>query len=132
MTGQLVGVVLVSHSAVLAEGAAELATQMCGGLTPIAHAGGTDDGRLGTSLALLEKAVSSVADSAGVVIIPDLGSSVLTTRTFIEDLDEDVKVAMVDAPFVEGAIAAVVAAAAGLPLADVVAAAEETRGQTKL
>lgn len=132
MTGPLVAVVLISHSALLAEGAAELVTQMSAGLTPVAHAGGTDDGRLGTSMALLEKAVSSVANSAGVVIIPDLGSSILTTRTFLEDLGDDVKVGMVDAPFVEGAVAAVVAAAAGLPLADVIAAAEETRGQTKL
>lgn len=132
MTGPLVAVVLISHSALLAEGAAELVTQMSAGLTPIAHAGGTDDGRLGTSMALLEKAVSSVENSAGVVIIPDLGSSILTTRTFLEELDDGVKIAMVDAPFVEGAVAAVVAAAAGLPLADVVAAAEETRGQTKL
>jgi phosphoenolpyruvate---glycerone phosphotransferase subunit DhaM len=134
VTGPLVAVVLISHSALLAEGAAELVTQMSAGLTPIAHAGGTDDGRLGTSMELLEKAVASVASSAGVVIIPDLGSSILTTRTYLADLDDDeaLQVAMVDAPFIEGAVAAVVAAAAGLPLADVVAAAEETRGQTKL
>jgi PTS hybrid protein len=133
VAGEHVAVVLISHSALLAEGAAELAAQMCGGLTPIAHAGGTDDGRLGTSMTLLEKAVRSVANSAGVAIIPDLGSSVLTTRTLLEELDDDdVNVVMIDAPFVEGAVAAVVAAAAGLPLAAVVAAAEDTRGQTKI
>jgi dihydroxyacetone kinase DhaKLM complex PTS-EIIA-like component DhaM len=54
----------------------------------------------------------------------------MTTRVFLEGLD-DVKAILVDAPFVEGAVAAVVAAAAGLPLADVVAAAEETRGLRK-
>src|ERR671925_655208 len=32
-----VGIVLISHSAMLAEGAAELASQMCAGLTQIAH-----------------------------------------------------------------------------------------------
>jgi PTS hybrid protein len=132
VTEHRVGVVLISHSALLAEGAAELAVQMSGGLTPIAHAGGTDDGRLGTSMTLLEKAVTAVTSSAGVVIIPDLGSSVLTTRTYLGDLDDDAQVAMIDAPFVEGTVAAVVASAAGLPLADVVAAAEETRGQTKM
>jgi dihydroxyacetone kinase phosphotransfer subunit len=131
MAEDLVGVVVISHSALLAEGAAELASQMVAGLVPIAHAGGTDDGRLGTSMTLLQRAVAAVAGDAGVVIIPDLGSSVLTTRAFIEDLDGDVKVVMIDAPFVEGAIAAVVAAAAGLPLADVADAAEETRGQRK-
>lgn len=132
MADNMVGVVLISHSALLAEGAAELASQMCAGLTPVAHAGGTDDGRLGTSMALLEKAVAAVASAAGVVIIPDLGSSVLTARAFLADLDDDLKAVMIDAPFVEGAVAAVVAAAAGLPLADVVAAAEETRGQSKI
>jgi PTS hybrid protein len=132
MTSSPVGIVLVSHSALLAEGAAELAAQMCAGRAPIAHAGGTDDGRLGTSIALLEAAVRAVASDAGVAIIPDLGSSVLTTIAFLEELAGEVKAAIVDAPFVEGAVAAVVAAAAGLPLADVIAAAEETRGLTKL
>jgi PTS hybrid protein len=132
MTSGPVGIVLVSHSAMLAEGAAELAAQMCAGRAPIAHAGGTDDGRLGTSIALLEAAVRAVASDAGVAIIPDLGSSVLTAMAFLEELAGEVKAAIVDAPFVEGAVAAVVAAAAGLPLADVVAAAEETRGLSKL
>jgi PTS hybrid protein len=129
----IVGIVLISHSPLLAQGAAELAAEMCGGRVPIAHAGGTDDGRLGTSIALLEKAVRAVSSDAGVAIIPDLGSSVLTARTFLEDLEEgDVKAAIVDAPFVESAIAAVVTAAAGLSLAEVVEAAEETRGMTKM
>ncbi len=131
MSSHSVGIVLMSHSALLAEGAAEIASEMSGGRAVVAHAGGTDDGRLGTSIALLEAAVLKATGDAGVVIIPDLGSSVLTTRTFVEDLEGDIKVVMVDVPFVEGAIAAVCAAAAGLPLADVVAAAEETRGQTK-
>lgn len=131
MADNSVGVVLISHSALLAEGAAELASQMSAGRARIAHAGGTDDGRLGTSLTLLQAAVKAVAGDAGVVIIPDLGSSVLTTLAFLEDVEDGLKAVMVDAPFVESAVAAVIAAAAGLPLADVVAAAEETRGQTK-
>lgn len=131
MTRGVVGIVLVSHSAKLAEGAVELASQMCGGQVPIAYAGGTDDGGLGTSMVLLEAAVKSVANGAGVAIIPDLGSSVLTTKTFLEDHLGDFEVVMVDAPFVEGAVAAVVAAGAGLALVDVVAAAEDTRGLTK-
>ena len=75
------------------------------------------------------RAVASDAESHR---FPDLGSSVLTTMAFLEELAGEVKATIVDAPFVEGAVAAVVAAAAGLPLADVVAAAEETRGLTKL
>jgi phosphoenolpyruvate---glycerone phosphotransferase subunit DhaM len=127
-----VGIVLISHSALLAKGAAEVASEMSGGRAAVAHAGGTEDGRLGTSIVLLEEAVRSVASDAGVVIIPDLGSSVLTARTFLADLDDDLKVVIADAPFVEGSVAAVISAAASLPLADVVAAAEETREIAKL
>jgi PTS hybrid protein len=131
MTAERVGVVLVSHSPLLAQGAADLAEQMCGGLVSIAWAGGTDDGRLGTSIDLLRVAVDKVYGDAGVAIIPDLGSSVLTTRAYLEEVDGSSTVALVDAPFVEGAVAAVVAAAAGGALPVVVAAAEETRGVRK-
>ena len=128
-----VGIVLVSHSASLAEGTAELAGQVGGGAVTIATAGGTDDGRLGTSIDKVESAIRRADTGAGVVILPDLGSSVLTVRTLLADEPDDLPgpLEVADAPFVEGAVAAVVAAAAGLPLADVVAAAEETRGLTK-
>ena len=132
MTTNQVGVVLVSHSALLARGAAELAEQMSAGRAAIAFAGGTDDGRIGTSITMLGAAVRSVAGEAGVLIIPDLGSSVLTALTFLDDLDGELKAVIADAPFVEGAVAAVVAAAAGLSLADVALAAEEARGQLKM
>src|SRR5260370_14229938 len=46
-SGAKVGIVLVSHSVALAEGAAELAAQISGGEVTIVAAGGTDDGRVG-------------------------------------------------------------------------------------
>src|SRR5260370_12182050 len=46
-SGAKVGIVLVSHSGALAEGAAELAAQISGGEVTIVAAGGTDDGRVG-------------------------------------------------------------------------------------
>lgn len=94
----------------------------------MAAAGGTADGGLGTSLDLIEAAVRDVDRGVGVVIIPDLGSSVLTARL----LEEDGRVVVADVPFVEGAIAAAVAAGAGAPLADVLEAAEEARAFRKL
>jgi phosphoenolpyruvate---glycerone phosphotransferase subunit DhaM len=117
----------------LAEGAAEVAAQISAGDVAVVGVGGTDDGRLGTSIDALARAVEKVAAGAGVVVIPDLGSSVLTTRTYLSDTTSlpDI-VAMVDTAFVEGAVAAAVAAAAGLTLADVVAAAEEARDVRKL
>lgn len=119
-----VGIVLISHSRTLAEGAAELARQMGVGEVAVEPAGGTEDGGLGTSLGLLESAVRKADQGAGVVIIADLGSSVLTAKTLLEDLDRE-DVVLADAPFVEGAVAAASAAAGGANVASVTTAARE-------
>jgi phosphoenolpyruvate---glycerone phosphotransferase subunit DhaM len=128
-----VGIVLVSHSAPLAEGTAELAGQVGGETVTIAAAGGTDDGRLGTSIGKVQRALSLAETGAGVVILPDLGSSVLTVRTLLaEPEDLPGRVAVADAPFVEGAVAAAVTAAAGGDLKAVLDAAQEARHARKL
>jgi PTS hybrid protein len=141
-----VGIVLVSHSAALAEGTAELAGQVGGGTVAIAAAGGTDDGRLGTSIDKVSRAVELANGGAGVVIIPDLGSAVLTVRTLLAELDTDLEagleggggrppagqVVVADAPFVEGTVAAAVTAAAGADLQSVLGAAQSARDARKL
>ena len=128
-----VGIVLVSHSAALAEGAAELAGQISGGTVAIIPAGGTDDGGIGTSAAKVEQGMRLADRGAGVVIVPDLGSAVLTVRALLADpagLPSQVELA--DAPFVEGVVAATVTAAAGGDIKAVLAAAEEARHARKL
>jgi PTS hybrid protein len=128
-----VGIVLVSHSAALADGAAELAAQVSGGTVAIIPAGGTDDGRLGTSAAKVERALKLADGGAGVVIVPDLGSAVLTVRALLgEPGDLPTPVEVADAPFVEGVVAATVAAAGGANIKAVLAAAEEARHARKL
>ena len=127
-----VGIVLVSHSAALAEGAAEVAGQIGGGSVVIAAAGGTDDGGIGTSIARVRAAVQRAGAGAGVVILPDLGSSVLTVRALLAEEDFADPVALADAPFVEGAVAATVAAAVGGDVKAVLQAAEEARHARKL
>jgi phosphoenolpyruvate---glycerone phosphotransferase subunit DhaM len=128
-----VGIVLVSHSASLAEGAAELAAQVSGGAVAIIPAGGTDDGRLGTSAAKVTRAVKLADGGAGVVIVPDLGSAVLTVRALLgEPGDLPAPVEIADAPFVEGVVAATVTAAGGGDIKAVLAAAEEARHARKL
>jgi PTS hybrid protein len=128
-----VGIVLVSHSAALASGAAELAEQISGGSVPIAVAGGTDDGRIGTSIAKVASALRLADRGAGVLILPDLGSSVLTVRALLAEPGElPEPLAVADAPFVEGAVAATVTAAAGGDLKAVLHAAEEARHARKL
>ena len=132
MSTAAVGIVLVSHSAELAEGAAHLAAQVSGGTVTIVAAGGTDGGELGTSAAKVARGLSQAESGAGVVVLPDLGSAVLTVRAVLEDYGEAENVLLADAPFVEGAVAATVAAAAGGDIKAVAAAAEEARHVRKL
>ncbi|MFE6336416.1 dihydroxyacetone kinase phosphoryl donor subunit DhaM [Streptomyces sp. NPDC057798] len=123
-----VGIVLVSHSAEVAASVAELAKSLAGGGTsvPVAPAGGTEDGGLGTSSELIAAAAAAVDRGAGVAVLTDLGSAVLTVKALLAEGDElPDGTRLVDAPFVEGAIAAVVTAAAGADLTAVQAAAEE-------
>lgn len=123
----MVGIVLISHSGPLAAEVALLASQIGGSNVPLAAAGGTDDGGLGTSPDLVAAAIEEVDRGDGVILIPDLGSSVLTARLF-----EDERVVIADVPFVEGTISAVVSAGTGSPLPAVLAAAEEARTFRKL
>ncbi|MEV1249154.1 PTS-dependent dihydroxyacetone kinase phosphotransferase subunit DhaM [Nonomuraea sp. NPDC050022] len=124
----MVGIVLVAHSAGLAAEAAALVRGIAGTGALVAAAGGTEDGGVGTSLDLIERALTAVDQGDGVVLVPDLGSSVLTAQL----LAEPGRVVVADVPFVEGAIAAAVTAGAGAPLAAVLTAAEEARTIRKL
>lgn len=129
----LVGIVLVSHRAEIALGVRSLVQQLAGEGVTVAAAGGTDDGRTGTSYARILDALHSAATAAtdaGVLVLPDLGSSVLTARLVLED-HPGIRAVLVDAPFVEGAVAAAVTAASGAALDTVVKAAEEARHVSK-
>ncbi|MER5767316.1 PTS fructose transporter subunit IIA [Streptomyces sp. NPDC001985] len=134
-TGGLVGIVLVSHSAAVATAVAELAQGLAGGGTtaPIAAAGGTPDGGLGTSSELIVRAAEAVGTGAGVAVLVDLGSAVLTVKALVAEGDElPGGTRLVDAPFVEGAVAALVTASAGGDLDAVEAAAAEAYGYRKV
>ncbi|MFJ1969915.1 PTS-dependent dihydroxyacetone kinase phosphotransferase subunit DhaM [Streptomyces sp. NPDC087903] len=123
---KLVGIVLVSHSAAVAASVAELAKGLAGGgaEVPVAPAGGTEGGGLGTSAELIAAAAAAVDRGAGVAVLTDLGSAVLTVKALLAEGDELPEgTHLVDAPFVEGAVAAVVTASTGADLAAVEAAA---------
>ncbi|MGW5654207.1 PTS-dependent dihydroxyacetone kinase phosphotransferase subunit DhaM [Streptomyces humi] len=124
---KLVGIVLVSHSAEVAASVADLAKGLAGGVSvPVAPAGGTEGGGLGTSAELIAAAAMSVDRGAGIALLTDLGSAVLTVKALLAEGDELPDGArLVDAPFVEGAVAAVVTAATGADLDAVAAAAAE-------
>lgn len=123
-----VGIVFVSHSVQLAAGAVALAGQMAPSVSLIA-AGGTDDDGIGTSFAKVMAAVGEADSGAGVVVVSDLGSALLTAETVLDMLpdEERERVRVVDGPYVEGGIAAAVAAETGADLAGVAAAVEGAR-----
>ncbi len=132
---KLVGIVLVSHSAEVAESVARLAQGLASGgaAVPVAPAGGREGGRLGTSAELVTAAAVSVDRGAGVAVLTDLGSAVLTVKALLAEGDElPGNTRLVDAPFVEGAVAAVVTAATGADLDEVEAAAAEAYGYRKV
>ncbi|RWZ51809.1 HPr family phosphocarrier protein [Labedella phragmitis] len=126
-----VGILIVSHSEKIAEGVVDLAGQMASGVT-ITPAGGTDDGRIGTSFDRVTAGLAATDSGDGVVVLCDLGSAVLTAETALDFLDDEARarVEIVDAPLVEGAVAAAVAAASGSARADVAAAARTANGET--
>ncbi|WP_415952897.1 PTS-dependent dihydroxyacetone kinase phosphotransferase subunit DhaM [Streptomyces sp. KLOTTS4A1] len=129
-----VGIVLVSHSGPVATAVADLARGLAGpdACAPVAAAGGTPDGGLGTSADLIAAAARSVDRGAGVALLVDLGSAVLTVKTLLADEDElPPGSRLVDAPLVEGAVAAVVTASAGADLDAVQAAAREAYAYRK-
>ena len=132
--GAMVGVVLVSHSAAVADAVAELAVHLTGGGAdvPVAPAGGGPDGGLGTSSDLIASAARSVDRGAGVAVLADLGSAVLTVKALLGDDELPPGARLVDAPFLEGAVAAVVTASTGADLDAVAAAASEAYGYRKV
>ncbi|MEO8973882.1 MAG: phosphoenolpyruvate--protein phosphotransferase [Ktedonobacteraceae bacterium] len=129
-----VGLVIVSHSAQLAAGVAELAGQMTQGKIPIATAGGAGNGILGTSVETILTAIQSVDGPDGVLVLLDLGSAILSTEMALEMLDDDQRnhVLLSSAPMVEGAIAAAVESSLGRTLAEVKLAAERTASVEQL
>ncbi|PSW23430.1 phosphoenolpyruvate--protein phosphotransferase [Photobacterium swingsii] len=123
----MVGIVVVSHSTLLAQGVVELATQMTQGKANIAIAAGVDDPEnpIGTDAIAVMAAIEQVCDDDGVVVLMDLGSALLSTEMALELLDPELveKVSLIAAPIVEGTMAASVAAAAGLTREVVIAEA---------
>jgi dihydroxyacetone kinase DhaKLM complex PTS-EIIA-like component DhaM len=105
---------------------------MAGPEVRIEPAGGLPNGGLGTDEDRVRAAIRAADQGAGVVVLGDLGSAILTVRHVLERHNGNGNIRLVDAPIVEGAVAAAVTASANLALDDVVRSAEEARGAGKL
>ncbi|WP_037399031.1 dihydroxyacetone kinase phosphoryl donor subunit DhaM [Sinorhizobium fredii] len=122
-----VGIVIVSHSPLVAEGAADMVRQMVGDCVPLAWSGGNAEGGLGTHAAGILAAIERAWSDAGVAVFVDLGGAETNSEMAIEMLGEprSGRVIICDAPLVEGAVMAAAEASGGAVLARVVATAEE-------
>ena len=132
----MLGILIVSHSEDAARGIAQIAAAMAGeGYVEILGVGGNDDGGLGVSVTKIHDALSLLLTKAdNIMIIPDLGSSVLSSRGAIEMLspDETERVTILDVPTLEGAMLAAVEASCGASIERVVEAAKEARNLQKI
>ena len=104
---------------------------------PVATAGGTAAGSLGTSspaVGIALRTALGAAEGDGVLCLLDLGSAALALELALETLEpaERARVALTEAPLVEGAVLAAVEAAGGAPLAAVRARAEAAAREPKL
>jgi phosphoenolpyruvate---glycerone phosphotransferase subunit DhaM len=129
----MVGFILVSHSDKLAEGVKDIIEQMNGGQANIKAVGGVGDGRIGTNPIRIQEAIEELYDGSNILIFGDLGSSIMSAQMAIDMVENDIseKTILVDAPLVEGAIAAVVQASITENLDDILQAAQEAKTISK-
>ena len=122
-----VGIVIVSHSPKVAEGAADMVRQMVGDSVPLAWTGGNPEGGLGTDVASIITAIERAWSDAGVAVLVDLGGAETNSEMAIEMLDaaRRDKVVVCEAPVVEGAVMAATEASGGATLEAVQRTAEE-------
>ena len=122
-----VAIVIVSHSADVAKGTADMVRQMVGEEVPCAFCGGNPEGGLGTDPGQIQAAIAKVWSAAGVAVLVDLGGAEMNAEMAIELLGDGrgERVRVCNAPLVEGAVIAAVEASGGADLAAVCAAAEE-------
>lgn len=123
----MIGIVLVSHSAMLAVGVRELMVQMVQDRVAIAAAGGTTvpEAPIGTDPIAVLEAIEAVYSTDGVLVLMDLGSAMMSAEAALDMLapEQQAHIYLCEAPLVEGAVAAAVQAAAGGPIEAVFAEA---------
>ena len=126
-----VGIVIVSHSPKVAEGAADMVRQMVGPEVPLAWCGGDPAGNLGTSVERILEAIDKAWSEAGVAILVDLGGAETNSEMAVEMLPEDRHgtVVVCNAPIVVGAVIAATEASGGSALDIVRRTAEELSPQ---
>jgi phosphoenolpyruvate---glycerone phosphotransferase subunit DhaM len=129
-----VGLVVVSHSAKIAEGVVELASPMAKRVRILA-AGGADDGGIGTDATMIAEAIAAADEGDGVLVLVDLGSAVLSAQLAIDEFVGEAtrgRVRIAEAPVVEGAVIGAIQANTGSDLDQVDQAARGAATMVKV
>lgn len=126
----MVGIVVVSHSQKVSEGAKELALQMAAD-AKIAAAGGLQDGSIGTDMEKITNAINEVMSDDGVIMLVDMGSAIMTSEMAIEMSDKPEKIKIVDTPVVEGTIFGAVEASIGSSMEQIMDVLAQAKTQPK-
>jgi dihydroxyacetone kinase phosphotransfer subunit len=132
----MIGLVLVAHSADVVRGVVAMVMQAAPGV-PVDGAGGLSGGRLGTNGLEVADALRRVLEANGrdgILVLLDLGSASMAVDLALDELDraDRALIRLTEAPIVEGAVLAAVAAAGGAGVDAVAAAAERARTMPKL
>ena len=131
----MISLVLVAHSQRLLDALVEMVTETVSGPPACHTAGGTDDGRSGTSLRLVVDAIRAALSgrSDGALVLYDTGSAWLTIELALEELsgDERHRIHVSHAPLVEGALAAAARGARGGDLHEMEDAANQALATDK-
>jgi dihydroxyacetone kinase phosphotransfer subunit len=122
-----VGIVIVSHSADVARGTADMVRQMVGDEVAVAFCGGDSGGGLGTNVEAIMRAIDTAWSEKGVAILVDLGGAETNSEMAIElqPPERQGKIVVCNAPIVEGAVMAATEASGGATLQEVKRTAEE-------
>jgi len=132
----MISLVLVGHSPELLR-ALQVMVAQSAPQVPVATAGGTAMGRLGTSSPAIHDALRAALAASGgdgAVVLLDLGSAVLALEMALDELApvERALVRVSEGPLVEGAVRAAVEASGGASLERVLAVADAERTAGKL
>jgi dihydroxyacetone kinase phosphotransfer subunit len=127
----MVSLLIVSHSAQLADGVKEFVDQATHGQVTIVAAGGTADGRLGTSVDYILAGLRKTSSPDGTLVLVDLAGAVLSVETALELFSESPAL-ISNAPLVEGAFLAAVEASTGATLEQAAQAALQASSLDKL
>ena len=129
----MVGIVIVSHSHLLAEGLKQMAMDLSRNVVQVAAAGGLNETTIGTCADRIHRAILDVYSHDGVIIFFDLGSALFSTQIALEMLPPEIResIHLSDSPLVEGTLIATVESSLGKSLNEVCAAVQQTHSMKK-